>query len=50
VGLQAMFTNIATPYNALFAVTLMVSLPFIVVFLLAQRRIMDSFATSGLRE
>jgi ABC-type glycerol-3-phosphate transport system permease component len=50
VGLQAMFTNIATPYNALFAVTLVVSLPFIVVFLLAQRRIMDSFATSGLRE
>jgi multiple sugar transport system permease protein len=50
VGLQAMFTNIATPYNALFAVTLVVSVPFIVVFLLAQRRIMDSFATSGLRE
>jgi multiple sugar transport system permease protein len=50
VGLQAMFTNIATPYNALFAVTLVVSLPFILVFLLAQRRIMESFATSGLRE
>jgi ABC-type glycerol-3-phosphate transport system permease component len=50
VGLQAMFTNVATPYNALFAVTLVVSLPFILVFLFAQRRIMDSFATSGLRE
>jgi ABC-type glycerol-3-phosphate transport system permease component len=50
VGLQSMFTNIATPYNALFAVTLVVSVPFVLVFLLAQRRIMDSFATSGLRE
>ena len=37
VGLQAMNTNIATPYNALFAVTLVVSLPFILVFLFAQR-------------
>jgi multiple sugar transport system permease protein len=50
VGLQAMNTNIATPWNALFAIALVVSLPFILVYLLAQRRIMDSFATSGLRE
>lgn len=50
VGFQAMNTNIATPYNALFAVTLAVSLPFVAVFLVAQRRIMESFATSGLRE
>ena len=50
VGFQAMNTNIATPYNALFAVTLVVSLPFVLVYLFAQRRIMESFATSGLRE
>lgn len=50
VGLQAMNTNIATPYNALFAVTLVVSVPLVLVYLLAQRRIMESFATSGLRE
>jgi multiple sugar transport system permease protein len=50
VGLQAMNTNIATPYNALFAVTLVVSIPFVIVYLFAQRRIMESFATSGLRE
>ncbi len=50
VGFQAMNTNIATPYNALFAVTLVVSIPFVIVYLFAQRRIMESFATSGLRE
>ena len=50
VGFQAMNTNIATPYNALFAVTLVVSVPLVLVYLLAQRRIMESFATSGLRE
>jgi multiple sugar transport system permease protein len=50
VGIAAMFTNIATPYSALFAVTLVVSVPFVLAFLLAQRRIMDSFATTGLRE
>ncbi|NJD29632.1 MAG: carbohydrate ABC transporter permease [Chloroflexi bacterium] len=50
VGFAALNTNIATPFNALFAVTLVVSLPFLVVYLFAQRRIMASFATSGLRE
>jgi ABC-type glycerol-3-phosphate transport system permease component len=45
-----MNTNIATPYDALFAVTLAVSLPFVAVFLVAQRRIMESFATSRLRD
>jgi multiple sugar transport system permease protein len=50
VGFQAMNTNIATPYNALFAVTLVVSIPFVIVYVFAQRRIMESFATSGLRE
>jgi multiple sugar transport system permease protein len=50
VGFQAMNTNIATPYNAMFAVTLAVSAPFIAVYVLAQRRIMESFATSGIRE
>ena len=50
VGLAALNTNIATPFNALFAITLVVSVPFILVFLFSQRRIMESFATSGLRE
>jgi multiple sugar transport system permease protein len=50
VGLAALNTNIATPFNALFAITLVVSVPFILVFLFFQRRIMESFATSGLRE
>lgn len=50
VGFQAMNTNIATPFNALFAVTLAVSVPFIIIYLLAQRRIIQSFATAGLKD
>ena len=50
VGIQAMSSDISIPFNAMYAVSLFVAIPFIVIYLLAQRRVMQSFATAGLKE
>ena len=50
VGIQAMSSDISTPFNAMYAVSLFIAVPFILIYLLAQRRVMQSFATAGLKE
>ena len=50
VGIQSMSSDISTPFNAMYAVSLFVAIPFILIYLLAQRRVMQSFATAGLKE
>jgi multiple sugar transport system permease protein len=49
VGLLAFSQNVSTQYNLLMAATVMVVLPTVAVFLLAQRQIIEGIGTTGLR-
>jgi multiple sugar transport system permease protein len=49
VGLLAFSQNVSTEYNLLMAATVMVVLPTMAAFLLAQRQIIEGIGTTGLR-
>jgi multiple sugar transport system permease protein len=49
VGLLAFSQNVSTEYNLLMAATVMVVLPTVAAFLLAQRQIIEGIGTTGLR-
>jgi multiple sugar transport system permease protein len=49
VGISLLQTNVQVPYNALYAITLLFSIPVLVVFLLLQRLVIRSLAMTGLK-
>ena len=49
VGLLAFSQNVSTQYNLLMAATVMIVLPTVAAFLLAQRQIIEGIGTTGLR-
>lgn len=49
VGVSLLQTNVQVPYNAIYAVTLLFSLPVLLVYLFMQRQFMRSMAMSGLK-
>ncbi len=49
VGLLAFSQNVSTSYNLLMAATVMVVLPTVAAFLVAQRQIIEGVGTTGLR-
>ena len=49
VGVSLLQTNVQVPYNAIYAVTLVLSLPLLVAFLCLQRLFMRSLAMTGLK-
>lgn len=49
VGISLLQTNVQVPYNALYAVTLLFSIPVLVVFILLQRLVIRSLAMTGLK-
>ena len=49
VGVSLLQTNVQVPYNALYAVTLLFSIPVIIVYLLFQRLIIESLTMSGIK-
>jgi multiple sugar transport system permease protein len=49
VGVSLLQTNVQVPYNALYAVTLLFSVPVIIVYLFFQRLIIESLTMSGIK-
>lgn len=49
VGVSLLQTNVQVPYNAIYAVTLLFSLPVLVLYLVLQRQFMRSMAMTGLK-
>lgn len=49
VGVSLLQTNVQVPYNAIYAITLVLSLPMIVLYLFFQRQFMRSVALTGIR-
>ena len=49
VGVSLLFSNIQVPYNAMYAITLLFSIPVLVVYLLLQKMVMNSLAMTGLK-
>ena len=49
VGVSLLQTNVQVPYNALYAVTLLFSIPVLVVYLLFQKLIIESLTMSGIK-
>ncbi|MBA7479814.1 hypothetical protein ES707_15252 [subsurface metagenome] len=49
VGVSLLQTNVQVPYNALYAVTLLFSIPVIIMYLLFQRLIIESLTMSGIK-
>jgi multiple sugar transport system permease protein len=49
VGISLLQTNVQVPYNAIYAITLVVSVPMIVLYIIFQRQFMRSMAFVGIR-
>ena len=49
VGVSLLQANVQTPYNSIFAVTLLFSLPVIILFFAVQRQIMDAVSAGGVK-
>jgi multiple sugar transport system permease protein len=49
VGVSLLQTNVQTPYNAIFAVTFLFSLPIVVLYFIVQRHVIESLATGGIK-
>jgi multiple sugar transport system permease protein len=49
VGVSLLQTNVQVPYNAIYAITLVVSVPMIVLYAFFQRQFMRSVALTGIR-
>ena len=49
VGISLLRSDVLVPFNAIYAVSLLFSLPIIILYLLAQRLVMHSLAMSGLK-
>ena len=50
VGISLLQANVQVPYNALYAVTLLFSIPVLIVYIFFQNLIMKSLAMTGLKE
>jgi multiple sugar transport system permease protein len=49
VGVSLLQANVQTPYNSIFAVTLLFSIPMIVLFFALQRQITDAVSAGGIK-
>ncbi len=49
VGVSLLQTNVQVPYNAMYAVTLLFSIPVLIVYLLFQKLIIESLTMSGIK-
>lgn len=49
LGVSLLQTNVQTPYNAIFAVTLLFSLPVMIVFFILQRRVVESLTSDAIK-
>ena len=49
VGVSLLQTNVQVPYNAIYAITLVVSLPMMLLYVIFQRQFMRSVALAGIR-
>jgi multiple sugar transport system permease protein len=49
VGVSLLQANVQTPYNSIFAVTLLFSLPVIVLYFAVQRQINDAVSAGGIK-
>jgi multiple sugar transport system permease protein len=49
VGVSLLQANVQTPYNTIFAVTLLFSIPMIVLFFALQRQIVDAVSAGGVK-
>ena len=50
VGISLLQTNVQVPYNAIYAATLLFSIPVVVVYLLFQNQVIKSMALTGVKE
>ena len=50
VGISLLQTNVQVPYNAIYAATLLFSLPVVIVYLLFQNQVIKSMALTGVKE
>jgi multiple sugar transport system permease protein len=50
VGISLLQTNVQVPYNAIYAATLLFSIPIIVVYLFFQNQVIKSMALTGIKE
>jgi ABC-type glycerol-3-phosphate transport system permease component len=49
LGVSLLQTNVQTPYNAIFAVTLMFSLPVLILYFLLQGRVVESLTADAVK-
>jgi alpha-1,4-digalacturonate transport system permease protein len=49
VGVSLLQANVQTPYNSIFAVTLLFSIPVIVLYFAVQRQINDAVSAGGIK-
>lgn len=49
LGVSLLQTNVQTPYNAIFAVTLLFSLPVMVLYFILQRRVVESLTADAVK-
>jgi multiple sugar transport system permease protein len=49
LGVSLLQTNVQTPYNAIFAVTLMFSLPVMILYFILQRRVVESLTADAVK-
>jgi multiple sugar transport system permease protein len=50
VGISLLQTNVQVPYNAIYAATLLFSIPVVVVYLFFQNQVIKSMALTGVKE